>query len=130
MSPLSMFISSESLRAILKVFFIYYNVLNHYKHLLMLMSIEMILLSSVIPITGNLHQHIENQGIEFLQFTFRWMNNLLMRELPLRCTIRLWDTYLVCFVFIFLVQFVVIGMHSGRLCICSAYLSTDLAISI
>lgn len=21
------------------------------------------------------------------------MNNLLMRELPLRCTIRLWDTY-------------------------------------
>ncbi|XP_067930739.1 TBC1 domain family member 22B-like [Watersipora subatra] len=45
-------------------------------------------------IDSNLHQHIENQGIEFLQFTFRWMNNLLMRELPLRCTIRLWDTYL------------------------------------
>lgn len=32
--------------------------------------------------------------MEFLQFTFRWMNNLLMRELPLHCTIRLWDTYL------------------------------------
>lgn len=31
--------------------------------------------------------------MEYLQFAFRWMNNLLMRELPLRCTIRLWDTY-------------------------------------
>lgn len=31
--------------------------------------------------------------VEYLQFAFRWMNNLLMRELPLRCTIRLWDTY-------------------------------------
>lgn len=35
-------------------------------------------------------QHYE---VEYLQFAFRWMNNLLMRELPLRCTIRLWDTY-------------------------------------
>lgn len=34
-------------------------------------------------------------NVEYLQFSFRWMNNLLMRELPLRCTIRLWDTYLV-----------------------------------
>jgi hypothetical protein len=24
------------------------------------------------------------------------MNNLLMREIPLNCTIRLWDTYHVC----------------------------------
>lgn len=29
-----------------------------------------------------------------MQFAFRWMNNLLMREIPLRCTIRLWDSYL------------------------------------
>jgi hypothetical protein len=42
-----------------------------------------------------LYRHLKNQNIEFLQFTFRWMNNLLMRELPMRCTIRLWDTYLV-----------------------------------
>lgn len=41
-----------------------------------------------------LFDHLERNGIEFLQFTFRWMNNLLMRELPLRCTVRLWDTYL------------------------------------
>lgn len=50
----------------------------------------------ILSLIANLHHHIESQGIEFLQFTFRWMNNLLMRELPLRCTIRLWDTYLVC----------------------------------
>ncbi|XP_022656470.1 TBC1 domain family member 22B-like isoform X1 [Varroa jacobsoni] len=41
-----------------------------------------------------LFDHLEGHAIEFLQFTFRWMNNLLMRELPLRCTVRLWDTYL------------------------------------
>lgn len=33
-------------------------------------------------------------GVDYLQFSFRWMNNLLTRELPLYCTIRLWDTYL------------------------------------
>lgn len=42
-----------------------------------------------------LYRHLKDQHIEFLQFAFRWMNNLLMRELPVRCTIRLWDTYLV-----------------------------------
>ncbi|KAL6739164.1 hypothetical protein Aduo_012647 [Ancylostoma duodenale] len=41
-----------------------------------------------------LHMHLESNGIEYLQFSFRWMNNLLMREIPLRATIRLWDTYL------------------------------------
>uniref|UniRef100_A0A1E1X5Y6 Putative ypt/rab-specific gtpase-activating protein gyp1 n=1 Tax=Amblyomma aureolatum TaxID=187763 RepID=A0A1E1X5Y6_9ACAR len=41
-----------------------------------------------------LHDHLSRHCVEFLQFTFRWMNNLLMRELPLHCTIRLWDTYL------------------------------------
>ena len=36
---------------------------------------------------------MQQYEVEYLQFAFRWMNNLLMRELPLRCTIRLWDTY-------------------------------------
>uniref|UniRef100_A0A183BSZ9 Rab-GAP TBC domain-containing protein n=1 Tax=Globodera pallida TaxID=36090 RepID=A0A183BSZ9_GLOPA len=49
------------------------------------------LVSRVEPI---LHSHFETNGVEFLQFSFRWMNNLLMREIPLRATIRLWDTYL------------------------------------
>ncbi|XP_051974272.1 TBC1 domain family member 22A-like isoform X2 [Xyrauchen texanus] len=39
------------------------------------------------------HRHMQQYEVEYLQFAFRWMNNLLMRELPLRCTIRLWDTY-------------------------------------
>ncbi|KAI1709199.1 rab-GTPase-TBC domain-containing protein [Ditylenchus destructor] len=35
-----------------------------------------------------LYEHFEAHGVEFLQFAFRWMNNLLMREIPLRATIR------------------------------------------
>lgn len=41
-----------------------------------------------------LHKHLKQHNISYLQFSFRWLNNLLTRELPLRCTIRLWDTYL------------------------------------
>lgn len=43
---------------------------------------------------GTLHEHLMKHGIDYLQFSFRWLNNLLTRELPLRCSIRLWDTYL------------------------------------
>ena len=46
-------------------------------------------------LTGGLDAHLERHLVEYLQFSFRWMNNLLMREMPLRCTVRLWDTYLV-----------------------------------
>lgn len=45
-------------------------------------------------IDGTLHRHLISHGVDYLQFSFRWMNNLLTRELPLYCTIRLWDTYL------------------------------------
>ncbi|PFH34851.1 TBC domain containing protein [Besnoitia besnoiti] len=41
-----------------------------------------------------LFQHLTSQGVDFLQMSFRWMNCLLMREFPLRCVIRLWDTYI------------------------------------
>ncbi|XP_067863552.1 TBC1 domain family member 22B-like isoform X3 [Heptranchias perlo] len=44
-------------------------------------------------IDEQVHVHFRKYEVEYLQFAFRWMNNLLMRELPLRCTIRLWDTY-------------------------------------
>ena len=43
----------------------------------------------------SLHKHLKTFQIEYLQFAFRWVNNLLMRELPLRLVVRLWDTYLV-----------------------------------
>ena len=45
--------------------------------------------------TAPLAAHFEDQGVEFMQFAFRWMNCLLMREISVRCTIRMWDTYLV-----------------------------------
>ncbi|XP_010885284.2 TBC1 domain family member 22A isoform X2 [Esox lucius] len=47
----------------------------------------------VSRIDETVHRHMQQYEVEYLQFAFRWMNNLLMRELPLRCTIRLWDTY-------------------------------------
>ncbi|XP_006633496.1 TBC1 domain family member 22A isoform X2 [Lepisosteus oculatus] len=47
----------------------------------------------VSRIDEHVHRHLQQYEVEYLQFAFRWMNNLLMRELPLRCTIRLWDTY-------------------------------------
>ncbi|XP_058184416.1 GTPase-activating protein GYP1 [Rhododendron vialii] len=39
-------------------------------------------------------RHIEEQGLEFLQFAFRWFNCLLIREIPFHLVTRLWDTYL------------------------------------
>lgn len=42
-----------------------------------------------------LHSHLEEQGVEYMQFAFRWMNCLLMRELSVRNIVRMWDTYLV-----------------------------------
>lgn len=41
-----------------------------------------------------LSRHFEQEGIEYIQFAFRWMNCLLMRELNLELIIRMWDTYL------------------------------------
>ena len=38
--------------------------------------------------------HLREQGIEFLQFSFKWMNCLLLREFQLKYVPRLWDTYL------------------------------------
>jgi hypothetical protein len=41
-----------------------------------------------------LSAHFINESIEFIQFSFRWMNCLLMREVGHNVTIRMWDTYL------------------------------------
>jgi len=41
-----------------------------------------------------LHAHFEKHGLMYVQFAFRWMNCLLLRELALNIVTRLWDTYL------------------------------------
>ena len=46
-------------------------------------------------IDSGLAKHLEREGVEFIQFSFRWMNCLLMREFSIRNTIRMWDTYMV-----------------------------------
>ena len=39
-------------------------------------------------------QHMEDEGLELLQFAFRWVNCLMIREIPFHLGMRLWDTYL------------------------------------
>lgn len=48
----------------------------------------------ISKIDVELLNHFELEGIEFIQFSFRWMNCLLMRELSTPLIIRMWDTYL------------------------------------
>ncbi|KAI9668380.1 MAG: GTPase-activating protein [Alyxoria varia] len=45
-------------------------------------------------IDATLVGHLEREGVEFMQFSFRWMNCLLMREVSVQNVIRMWDTYL------------------------------------
>jgi len=45
-------------------------------------------------IDGATADHLDAHGIDFLQFAFRWVNCLLLRELPFSLAFRLWDTYL------------------------------------
>lgn len=46
-------------------------------------------------IDAPLAKHLERESVEFIQFSFRWMNCLLMREISVKNTIRMWDTYMV-----------------------------------
>ena len=39
-------------------------------------------------------KHLEAEGVQFIQFAFRWMNCLLLREFRLQTIQRLWDSYL------------------------------------
>ena len=50
-----------------------------------------------------LYAHLQSENVEFMQFAFRWMNCLLMREISVQNTIRMWDTYLVGSSFLILI---------------------------
>ncbi|SCV03657.1 LAMI_0H09912g1_1 [Lachancea mirantina] len=45
-------------------------------------------------IDTDLYDHFARENVEFIQFAFRWMNCLLMREFRMDMVIRMWDTYL------------------------------------
>lgn len=45
-------------------------------------------------IDHELYAHMKKEKLDFMHFSFRWMNCLLMRELPLKLIIRIFDTYL------------------------------------
>lgn len=48
------------------------------------------LVTRLDPVLAN---HFKEIGVQFIHFAFRWMNCKLIRELPLRSIIRIWDTY-------------------------------------
>lgn len=45
-------------------------------------------------IDRDLYDHFQKEHVEFIQFAFRWMNCLLMREFQMSAVVRMWDTYL------------------------------------
>ena len=48
----------------------------------------------VSKVDPELGLHLAENNIEFIQFSFRWMNCLLLRELPLHLIIKAWDAFL------------------------------------
>lgn len=58
-------------------------------------------------------EHLESEGVEFIQFSFRWMNCLLMRELSIGLIIRMWDTYL---------SETPLGFNNFHVYVCAAFL--------
>lgn len=61
----------------------------------------------------DLIRHFDNEGIEFIQFAFRWMNCLLMRELAMPFIIRMWDTYF---------SETPLGAYNFHIYVCAAFL--------
>ena len=50
--------------------------------------------SLVGRIDAELHAHLREHDVDYLHFAFRWLNCLLVRELPFPLVLRLWDTYM------------------------------------
>ncbi|SCP05289.1 TBC domain protein, putative [Plasmodium ovale] len=52
-------------------------------------------------IDNSLFNHIYDNNIDFIQFSFRWVNCLLLREFPINISVRLLDTYIsdICDIF-------------------------------
>ncbi|KAF9513362.1 hypothetical protein BS47DRAFT_971787 [Hydnum rufescens UP504] len=48
----------------------------------------------IMRIDAPLAAHLQAESVEFIQFAFCWMNCLLMHEISVANTIRMWDTYL------------------------------------
>ena len=45
-------------------------------------------------VDAGLARHFAEEGLSLLQFAFRWVNCMLLREVPFAVSTRLWDTYL------------------------------------
>lgn len=67
---------------------------DHYTHAQPGIQRQVVRLKELIRrIDIKLYDKLQDEGVEFIQFAFRWMNCLLMREVSLKNTIRMWDSY-------------------------------------
>ncbi|MES1911279.1 MAG: hypothetical protein MHM6MM_003732 [Cercozoa sp. M6MM] len=67
---------------------------DHYTHQQPGIQRQIARLGELLPrVDQALHEHLQESSVVLLQFAFRWMNCLLIRELPLPCMLRLWDAY-------------------------------------
>lgn len=48
----------------------------------------------VSRVESSVADHLAAENVEYIQFAFRWVNCLLLREVPFSLGVRLWDTYL------------------------------------
>lgn len=48
----------------------------------------------VSRVDAGLAAHLREEGVQYIQFAFRWINCMLIREMPFSAALRLWDTYL------------------------------------
>lgn len=48
----------------------------------------------IARVEGTVSEHLAGEGVQYMQFAFRWVNCLLLREIPFNLGVRLWDTYL------------------------------------
>lgn len=67
----------------------------------------------ILKIDEPLLTHLESEGVELMQFAFRWMNCLLMRELAMPLIVRMWDTYL---------SETPLGFNNFHVYVCAAFL--------
>ncbi|RKO92375.1 rab-GTPase-TBC domain-containing protein, partial [Blyttiomyces helicus] len=54
------------------------------------MSNFLMLFRTLLP---DLYSHFEEEEVDFKAWAQSWLTNLLAKELPLDCLLRLWDTY-------------------------------------
>jgi hypothetical protein len=70
-------------------------------------------------IQPKLHKHLKDSHVELVQFAYRWINCLLLREVSLKLAVRVWDTCLseggFCEYFVFFLASILVSFSQEML---------------